>query len=125
MRFLLGVDSVHTSAAACDYLGERATDADAVLGVGVVPPDDPAVERDVAEALNVLPVRLPTLDVETDRREGDPATELLAAAADYDADELVLGVRSGAPGAEAPVGGTTREVLAATERPVVVVPQDL
>lgn len=124
MRFCLGVDSVHTAAAACDYLSARATEDDVVVGVGVVPPDDPTAERDVAEALNVLPVRLPTLAVETDRREGDPAAELLAAAADHGADELLVGVRGGDPDATADVGATTRAVLTDADRPVVVLPQD-
>ena len=37
-RFLLATDSVHTTAAACDYLGERLSDGDAVIVVSVVPP---------------------------------------------------------------------------------------
>ncbi len=120
MQYLLGVDSVHTAAAICDYLGERTTAGDAVAAVAVAPPGDATARRDTEEALNVLGVRLTGVD--TELRTGEPAAELLAAAAAVDADELVVGSRSGEPGAETGLGSTVRRLLERADRPVVVVP---
>lgn len=121
MRYLLGTDSVHTTASACDYLQERAGPDDAVVAVHVQSSDEDA--RDGREALNVATVRLGAIvDVDTEQRSGDPASELLAAAEEHDVDEVVVGPRSGAPGTDATAGSTTTELLARSSRPVVVVP---
>ncbi len=156
MRYLLATDSVHTTAAACDYLQERAGPDDGVRVVHVQAdtderdsssPDsqdrqdaeaqnassprstssreDAGDARDGREALNVATVRLGAVtEVETEQRSGSPAVELLAAAAEFDADEIVLGVHGGEPGAESAVGSTARAVLGDADRPVVVVPQE-
>ncbi|HMB51508.1 MAG TPA: universal stress protein [Natronoarchaeum rubrum] len=174
MRYLLATDSVHTTAAACDYLQERAGPDDGVRVVHVQAdtderdsssPDSQARQdaeaqnassprstssredagdaRDGREALNVATVRLGAVtEVETEQRSGSPAVELLAAAAEFDADEIVLGVlasasergldgreasvgvHGGEPGAESAVGSTARAVLGDADRPVVVVPQE-
>jgi len=122
VRYLVATDSVHTSAAACDYLGDRLADGDAVVGVAVAEPDDSGAERDGREALNVLRVRLPGADVETDLRTGEAAAELRAAVDDHAADELVVGPRRGNPDAGGELGGTATALLAAPPVPVVVVP---
>ncbi|MFB6106085.1 MAG: universal stress protein [Halobacteriaceae archaeon] len=116
-RFLLATDSVHTTAAALDYLEDRA-DVDAVVAVAVT---DPAAPRDAADALNVVGARLTGVAVDRVERSGDPGPEILAAAADADVDEILIGAHGGDPGAEG-VGSTARQVLAAADRPVVVVP---
>lgn len=71
--------------------------------------------RDAADALNVATVHLPGA-ARTERREGDPAAAILDAAAKREVDEIVL-VAAGV----GEVGSTTRSVLAAADRPVVVV----
>lgn len=119
MRVLLATASVHTTAAACDYLGARLDDADAVVAVTVAG-DGPA--RDGEDALNVVRVRLPGPRVETERLTGNPGEEILAAAVEHEVDEIVIGARSGAPGADPGIGNTARHVLANAGRPVVVVP---
>ncbi len=123
MQYLLGTDSVHTTAAICDYLDDRATSDDDVVAVSVTPSDDPNVTRDCQEALNVAPVRLATIgSVETELREGEPASELLAAASDHGVDEIVIGSRSANPEATADLGSTARALLENASRPIVVVP---
>lgn len=123
MHYLAGTDSVHTTAAICDYLEERATADDTVTVIAVVPPDEPNARPDGREALNVAPIRLPAVgDVETDLRDGDPATVLLEAAAELEVDELLLGAHGGAPDAGPDVGSTTATILGEAELPVVVVP---
>ena len=125
MQYLAGTDSVHTTAAICDYLDDRATADDEVAVVSVAPPATPATARDREEALNVAPVRLATIgSVETDLRESDeePALELLAAADEVAADEIVIGAYSGNPAATAELGATAQTLLTAASCPVVVVP---
>lgn len=123
-RYLLAVDSVHTAAAAADAL-DSLDAGDTVVAVGVVPDgaDDDAA-RDVDDALNAARVRFAVPGVETDRREGITDGEILAAAADHDADRIVLGTRGGAPDDRAAggLGGTAASVLADADRPVLVVP---
>ncbi|MDG5761838.1 universal stress protein [Natronococcus sp. A-GB1] len=121
MRLLVGTDSVHTTAAICDYLDPRLTETDEVRVVATAEPGDGTAERDAREALNVAPVRLAGAgSVETKFREGEAVPELLEAAATVDADEIVVGASSA--GSEAAVGSTTRALLERTSRPVVVVP---
>lgn len=118
MRYLAAVDTVHTAATACDYLGGRVDDGDAVRVLAVR--DDPTEQRDRQEALNVAAVRLVTPRAETEQRDGDPVETILAVAAEIDADEIVMGARAGLPDADVDVGTTTRGVLAQSDRPVVV-----
>ncbi|MDG5820937.1 universal stress protein [Natronococcus sp. A-GB7] len=121
MQLLVGTDSVHATAAICDYLENRLTDIDDVRVVATAESGDGTAERDGKEALNVAPVRLAAAgSVETEFREGEAVSELLEAAAAVDADEIVVGA-SGADSAVA-VGSTTRTLLERASRPVVVVP---
>ncbi|WP_222918418.1 universal stress protein [Natrinema sp. SYSU A 869] len=123
MHYLVGTDSIHTTAAICDYLGDRVTPGDTVTTVAVAPPDDPTARRDADEALNVAPVRLAAAgDVETERRSGSPATVLLETAGEFDVDEIVIGVHSGDPDATRELGSSAQQVLTDASRPVVVVP---
>jgi nucleotide-binding universal stress UspA family protein len=126
MQYLVGTDSVHTGAAACDYLEPRLDDGDSVVAVAVVESDDRAEERDRQEALNAVRVRLSAVaNVETAVRNGDVVEELRAAVAERDADELVVGPRRGDPDANPELGGTVSELLADPPRPVTVVPLSL
>lgn len=120
MHYLVATDSVHTTAAACDYLDDRldgpATDTVTVLTVA-------GDGRDAGDAANVARARVTgRAALETATREGDPAEAVLAAVAEFDADVLVLGPRSGSPGAAPELGSTARAVLARAPVPAVVVP---
>ena len=125
MRYLAAIDTVHTAAAACDYLTGRLDDGDDVVAITVRPPDAQGgdVERDGREALNVLGVRLPAVDLECETPRGEPAETILDVAATRGVDEIVIGARGGAPGAATGgLGSTARNVLADAAVPVVVLP---
>lgn len=125
MHYFAGTASVHTTAAICDYLDERATATDTVTVVAVTPPGDPTARRDAQEALNVAPVRLATVgEINTELREddGEPAEVLLETAAAADVDELVIASVDGISTESAAVGSTAHAVLEAATLPVVVVP---
>ncbi|OVE85948.1 universal stress protein [Natronolimnobius baerhuensis] len=121
MEYLAGTDSVHTTAAICDYLEDRATSDDSVTVVAAV--DDATTRQDAQEALTVAPVRLAGVGhVETAVHDGQPESVLPTVADEIDADELVVGAYSGNPTATTTVGSTTTALLERTTRPVVVVP---
>ena len=118
---LVGSASVHTTAAACDFLGPHLGPADTVVVVGVAEPG--MAGRDVGDAANVARSRLLEPTVETTVREGEPAARILAAAAERDADVLVVGATRGDPeAAGTPPGSTVRTLLAESDRPVTVLP---
>ncbi len=123
MLYLVGTDSVHTSADICDYL-ESHLDGDDVVGIAVVESGGGTAERDRREALNVLRVRLSAVaTVGTAVRNGTVAEELREAIAERDADELVVCSRRGGPGANHGPGGSVGDLLADPPLPVTVVPR--
>ena len=120
MRVLIATDSVHTTAAACDYLEPR-LDGDDAVAVVTVPTDE---ARDAADALNVATARLlGRAEVETARLDagGDTADVILAAVEDRSPDTVVVGRHAGAPGSGPGLGGTARRVVEGVDVPVVVV----
>jgi nucleotide-binding universal stress UspA family protein len=128
-RYLLATASVHTTAAAADYLTPRLTADDEVLVLTVAEPDLPG--RDAGDAANVARSRLVPATVETLTREGDPAEAIRAVLAERAVDELVVGPRRGDPAAgdstsdgdpEGVPGSTVRALLGEVAAPVVVVP---
>lgn len=114
-RFLLATDSVHATAAGCDYLEERLDTDDTVIALTVLEDDGTESERDAADALNVATVRLPGA-TRTERRAGNPTATILDVAAKREVEEIVL-VATGT----GEVGSTIRNVLAAADQPVVIV----
>ncbi len=119
--FLVATASVHTTAAACDYLGDRVTDDDTVIVVSVA--DDDTDERDAGDATNVARTRLVEPAVETLVREGRPSETVQALVAERGIDEVVIGARRGDPEAAPGLGGTAADLLVSLDVPVVVVPQ--
>ncbi|WP_299233412.1 universal stress protein [Natronomonas sp.] len=125
MRFLLATDSVHTTAAACDYLEPRLGPDDTVVVVAV-PASGSDAARDAADASNVATARLVgSATVETERPDpgGDPSEAALAAARARDPDVILTGPGVGAVGSGSTIGAVTESLLAGSDVPVVVVPR--
>lgn len=127
-RYLLATASVHTTAAAADYLAERLTADDEVVVLTVDESDLDA--RDAGDAANVARSRLLPATVDVVEREGEPAAEIRSVLAEREVDALLLGPRRGDPDASeaggesdggAP-GSTVRALLGDAAVPVVVVP---
>ncbi|MFI1163450.1 universal stress protein [Streptomyces sp. NPDC020801] len=91
----------------------------ASLAQVAVPPDPERSAQLLARARDHLTHRHPGLEVTTDRLSGDPATALVAAAAD--AELLVLGSRGLGRTAGFLLGSVARTVVARAGRPVVLV----
>jgi len=118
---LVATSSVHTTAAACDYLQGRLDGDDQVTVLAVAEPNLDA--RDPGDATNVARTRLVAPTVETLVREGTPAAVIRTVAAERDVDELVVGPRRGDPETSGTAPGETVAALVAdSEWPVVVVP---
>jgi nucleotide-binding universal stress UspA family protein len=117
--FLVATASVHTTAAACDYLQDRVTDDDTVLAVSVT--GEHVSERDAGDATNVARTRLVTPTVETILESGHPSDVVQSLVADRDVDEVVVGPRRGDPEAAPGLGGTVADLLVSLDVPVVVV----
>ncbi|RQH03190.1 universal stress protein [Natrarchaeobius oligotrophus] len=123
MHSLVGSDSVHTTAAICDYLDDRLSPGDTVTVVAVASTTDPTARRDCQDALNAASVRLTaTASVDTRLCNGDPAAVLLEAAAETDPDEIVVGSHGWHSDESQPVGATVETILERANRPAVVVP---
>jgi len=118
MTTVVGTASVHTTAAACDYLAGAVEEV--VLATAV---EEGTTEGDAGDAANVARTRLPGATVETVRRAGEPAAVVRAVAEECDADRVVVGARQGDPDrAGDPPGSTVRALLVDAAWPVVVVP---
>ena len=119
--FLVATASVHTTAAACDYLESRVTADDTVVVVSVTDADTD--DRDAGDATNVARTRLFDPTVETLVREGNPSDVIQDLVAERDVDEVLIGARRGDPDATPGLGGTAADLLVSLTVPVVVVPR--
>jgi len=118
--FLLATASVHTTAAACDYLTERVTADDTVLVVSVTEAGVDA--RDTGDATNVARTRLVAPTVETITEEGHPSEIVQELVAERGVDEVLIGPRRGDPDVTPGLGGTAADLLVSLDVPVVVIP---
>jgi nucleotide-binding universal stress UspA family protein len=129
--YVLGTNSVDYSAKLCDYMVDRVEPDDVVhvvnsqVGGNETTSDD---VRDGEDAINVVSSRLGDLvQVETHQyvRGNRPAEDLLQCAEDYDADELVIGIRKRNPTAKIVFGSVAQEVLLNANLPMAVVPMEM
>jgi nucleotide-binding universal stress UspA family protein len=127
--FVVATDSVHTSAALCDYLFDRVDEADAVYAINSLHDEDadPEAIRDGKDALNAVASRLAavtTVETEQFSRGNVPAEDILSFSEEVDADEIVLGVRKPSPTNKAAIGSVSEQVLLHSDRPMAVVPRE-
>ena len=118
--FLVATASVHTTAAACDYLNERVTPDDTVLVVSVTEAD--MDQRDAGDATNVARTRLVDPTVETISEAGRPSDVIQDLVAERGVDEVLIGPRRGDPDAAPGLGGTAADLIVSLAVPVVVIP---
>ena len=133
METLVATASVHTTAAACDYLGDRLDEDDTVTLLTVEEGDagdapmgrdasDAAMGRDAGDAANVARTRLLAPEIEALTRPGEPAAVIREVASERGVDEIIIGQTRGNPerAGESP-GTTARALVADPPVPVVVV----
>jgi len=128
--FVVATDSVHTSAALCDYLFDRIDEADTVYAINSIHDAnaDPEAIRDGKDALNAVASRLAavtTVETEQFSRGNVPAEDILSFSETVDADEIVLGVRKPTETSKVAIGSVSEQVLLHSDRPMAVVPREL
>jgi len=126
--FVVATDSVHTSAAICDYLFDRVDAADTVYAVNSLQDDDPEASRDGKDALNAVASRLAavtTVETEQFNRGNAPVEDILPFAEAVGADEVVIGVRTSTETDAVAIGDISEQVLLRSDRPIAVVPHEL
>lgn len=134
IRYLAATDGRDTNEILLDYLEPRLRPADTVhvvqlskgatkdAGIGE---DENEVVLESDEILTTMEDRLTEhADVATHQpiRGNDSDEDILAAAADYVADEIVVGIRQRSASERVPFGSTAQSVLMNTDRPVTAVP---
>jgi len=129
--FVVATNSVHTSAALCDYLVDRVGDEDTVHAINSHPDAESATDeelRDGEDALNAIYARLgaqTTVETRQFVRGNVPAEDILSFADEVDADEIALGVRKPTPTSKVAIGSVTEQVLLHSSRPMAVIPREL
>ncbi len=114
--FVAATNSVHTSAALCDYLFDRVGSEDTVHAINS------------HLALNAIYSRLgAATTVETHQfvRGNVPAEDILSFTEAVDADEIVIGVRKPTATSKVAIGSVTEQVLLHSSRPMAVIPREL
>ncbi|MWG33662.1 universal stress protein [Halomarina oriensis] len=124
--FVVATKNVETSERINDYLVGRLTDGDRVYVVNSQEGGDDSEAGDIrmgTEAIDALTENI-TVPVETHQfvRGNDPAEDILAAATEYDADEICIAIRKRNPTGKIVFGSTAQDLLLSTDRPVVAVP---
>ncbi|KTG27951.1 universal stress protein [Haloferax profundi] len=126
--YVMGTNSVHTSAELCDYLSRRIETGDVVHVVNSHKGGDSTDSDDVRDgddALNVVSSRLGDfVTVETHQyiRGNEAAEDILECADEQGADEIVIGVRKRNPTSKIVFGSTAQDVLLSSNVPMAVVP---
>jgi nucleotide-binding universal stress UspA family protein len=126
--YVVGTNSVHTTATLCDYLGTRVGEGDTVVVVNSHRGGDDTSSEDVRDgedALNAAYSRLSgqcTVETHQYIRSNAPDEDLLQAVEEFDADELVIGIRKRNPTSKVVFGSTAQDVLLNSPVPMAVVP---
>jgi nucleotide-binding universal stress UspA family protein len=127
-RLLVGTDTERTSERLVDYLAATTDEDDTVFVVNSLQGGDGTNPDDVSEGKAALDILEDGLEGQTTVnrhqyiRGNEPVEDLLAAADEYDVDELVVGIRKHSPVGKIVFGSTARDLLLEVERPTRCVP---
>jgi nucleotide-binding universal stress UspA family protein len=124
--FVVATKNVETSERINDYLVGRLTDDDRVYVVNSQEGGEGSAADDIrggTEAIDALTANV-NVPVETHQfvRGNSPAEDILAAAEEYDADEICIAIRKRNPTGKIVFGSTAQDLLLSTDRPVVAIP---
>lgn len=128
--YLLATNSPTNSESLCAYLEPRLHPDDTVVAVNSQRGGDDSSSESIRDGVDALDVIEDALgDVATVRthqyvRGNDPDTDVLAAAEEFEVDEIVIGVRKRNPTAKVVFGSVAQRILLNANRPIAVVPQE-
>lgn len=127
-RLLVGTDGPGTSRQLAEYLTGRVDADDEVYVVNSLVGGDETSADEIAdgeEALEVVEAKLgetATVTANQFVRGNAPVQDLLEAAADWEVDEFVIGIRKRSPVGKMVFGSTAQNLLLEADRPVRCVP---
>ncbi len=126
VTFVVGTKDADTSQRILEYLQGRVNDGDSVFVVNSQEGGDDTSSDEIRGGTEAIDVLADGLAVEVKAhqfvRGNDPAEDILAAADEYDADEIVIGIRRRNPTGKIIFGSNAQDILLSSERPVVAVP---
>jgi nucleotide-binding universal stress UspA family protein len=128
--YLLATNAPANSESLCAYLETRLEADDQVVAVNSQRGGDDSSADSIRlgrEALDVVEEMLgdrATVETHQFIRGSDPAEDVLAAADEFDADELVIGVRKRNPTSKVVFGSVAQRILLTSNLPMAVVPQE-
>lgn len=124
--FVVGTKNTETSERILGYLTDRIADGDEVYVVNSQEGGDDTDPGEIRSGSAAIDVFSDGLDVPVEAhqfvRGNSPAEDVLVAAEEYDADEIVIGIRQRNPTGKIIFGSNAQDILLSTERPVVSVP---
>jgi nucleotide-binding universal stress UspA family protein len=124
--FVVGTKNTETSERILEYLTGRIADGDEVYVVNSQEGGDDTDPDEIRSGSAAIDVFSDGLDVSVEAhqfvRGNSPAEDVLVAAEEYDADEIVIGIRQRNPTGKIIFGSNAQDILLSTERPVVSVP---
>lgn len=127
-RVLLAIDDDESRALAqANAIAEMPADEDVTVHLCHVFRDNPeGASVNQISAIRRARERLDEAGIDTVHHEasGEPAAEILAAAAEIDADLICLSGRKRSPTGKAVFGSVTQAVIRGSDRPVVSVPRE-
>lgn len=128
--FLLAANSSENSESLCEYLVGRLTSDDEVIAInsqrgGDDSSADAIIEgREALESVEDALGDRTTVETHQFIRGNDPDADVLAAAEEHDADELVIGVRKRNPTSKVVFGSVAQRILLNANLPMAVIPQE-
>jgi nucleotide-binding universal stress UspA family protein len=126
VTFVVGTKNADTSERILEYLRSRATGDDEVYVVNSQEGGDDTSSDEIRGGTEAIDILADGLECRVDAhqfvRGNNPAEDVLAAAEEYDAGEIVIAIRRRNPTGKIIFGSTAQDILLSTERPVVAVP---
>jgi nucleotide-binding universal stress UspA family protein len=131
MRYVVATDSEDASETIVDYLRDRVTADDEVhvvnsrMGGNETSTDEIRMGEDALAAVEEALGDATTVETHQFVRGNEPHEDVLAHAADVDADELVITLRKRSPAGKALFGSVAQRIMLNADRPMRVVPRDI
>lgn len=124
--FVVGTKNTDTSERILDYLVDRVGDGDEVFVVNSQEGGDDTDTDEIRGGSAAIDVFADGLSIPVEAhqyvRGNSPAEDVLAAARQHDADEIVIGIRKRNPTGKIIFGSNAQDILLSSDRPVVSVP---
>jgi nucleotide-binding universal stress UspA family protein len=126
-RILVGTDGITTSKRLIEYLDRVVDENDTVFIINSLRGGEETTSEHISDGKDALDIINDGLTEATSEchqfiRGNEPVEDLLQSAKEFDADEIVIGVRKRSPVGKIVFGSTARDLLLEVSRPTRCVP---